>query len=90
MLIVSRKANEVITIEPAHPLDSTALSKVFEHGAIEIKLVQIGGSRVRIAIHAPPELKIWRGPRTAAEHAPERDAPGVRDAETMVAEAHDE
>jgi len=63
MLILSRRPNETITIEPMSELDpNTTLSEAFEHGAIEIKLLCVAGRRIRIAIDAPQQLKIWRGP----------------------------
>ena len=62
MLIVNRKTNETITIEPVAGLDpATKFSEAFESGAIEIRLVHIGGNCVRVAIEAPPQLDIWRG-----------------------------
>ena len=86
MLIVSRKTNEIITIEPIDPLDRSTLADVFEHGPIEIKLVKIGDSRVRIAIHAPNELRICRGPRHDTDASlPEHDELWVRAGSTVGA-----
>ena len=60
MLIVTRKTNHTITIEPIAGLDPpTKFSEAFESSAIEIRLVHIGGSRVRVAIKAPPQFNIW-------------------------------
>ena len=62
MLIVTRKTNETITIEPVTGLDpASKFSEAFASSAIEIRLVHIGGNRVRVAIEAPPQLDIWRG-----------------------------
>ena len=62
MLIVTRKTNESITIEPLADVDpSMTLGEAFRNGPIEIKLVRINRSRVRLAIAAPPEFQVWRG-----------------------------
>lgn len=64
MLVISRKQNETITIEPAADVDpDLTLKEAFAQGAIEIRLVQVGGRKVRLAIAAPAEMKIWRGSR---------------------------
>jgi sRNA-binding carbon storage regulator CsrA len=63
MLVISRKENEVISIEPAAGLDpSLTLRDAFSRGPIVVRLVQVGGRRVRLAIDGPPELRVWRGP----------------------------
>ena len=91
MLIVSRKMNEIITIEPIDPLDYSTLADVFEHGSIEIRLVEIRGSRVRIAIQAPTELRIWRGPSPGSGASmPEREELRLLDRGTVgVVKRHD-
>jgi hypothetical protein len=63
MLVISRKENEVISIEPAAGLDpSLTLRDAFSRGPIVVRLVRVGGRRVRLAIDGPPELRVWRGP----------------------------
>lgn len=77
MLVVSRKENESITIEPAEGIDlSMTLREVFAHGPVLVTLTQVGRRRVRLLIDAPKALKVWRS-----------DAPvagGVADATTPV------
>jgi hypothetical protein len=74
MLVISRRENEAITIEPARGLDpELTLREAFRQGAIEIRLIRINGNRVRLAISAPAEMKIWRGAHNAdgsTEHDP--------------------
>lgn len=60
MLIVSRKINEVIEITPDESSGPSTLSQIFADQRIRIELVKIGPSRVKVAIEAPPELKILR------------------------------
>ena len=68
MLVVSRKENESITIEPVEGLDpSLTLREAFAHGPIVIRLAHVGLNRVRLAIDAPPSLRIGRGPARARE-----------------------
>lgn len=63
MLVISRKENEVISIEPAAGLDpSLTLRDAFSSGPIVVRLVRVGGRRVRLAIDGPSELRVWRGP----------------------------
>lgn len=62
MLVISRRQNETITIEPIEGLDpAMTLEQAFEDGPIEIRLVHVSSSKVRLAIEAPQELRIWRG-----------------------------
>jgi sRNA-binding carbon storage regulator CsrA len=61
MLVVSRKENEWIRIEPIEGLDpQLTLRDVFADGPIIVKVMHVG-RRVRLVIDAPPALKIWRG-----------------------------
>ena len=61
MLVVSRKENESITIEPADGLDpSMTVREAFAHGPIVVTIAHVGPRRVRIAIEAPSVLKIMR------------------------------
>lgn len=62
MLVVSRKENESIKIEPLADVDpSLTLREVFAQGPILLTLRHVGPRRVRIVIEAPSELKILRG-----------------------------
>jgi sRNA-binding carbon storage regulator CsrA len=62
VLIISRKESEAITIEPTDGLDpAVTLRDAFLEGPITIRLVRICGGKVRIAIEAPKQLRIWRG-----------------------------
>ena len=71
MLIVTRKTDESITIEPLDGVDpEMTLGEAFRNGPIEIKLVRINRSRVRLAIDAPSEFQVWRGRRETAKLAP--------------------
>ena len=70
MLIVTRKTDETISIEPAAGLDpASKFSEALESRAIEIRLVHIGGNRVRVAIESAPQLKLWRGTHASPEEA---------------------
>ena len=61
MLVVSRKENESIRIEPVDGLDpSLTLREAFASGAIIVRLQHVGHKRVRLVIDAPPSLKIMR------------------------------
>ena len=71
MLIVTRKTNESITIEPLGDVDpEMTLREAFSNGPIEIKLIRINRSRVRLAIDAPPEFQVWRGRPQSVTLAP--------------------
>lgn len=60
MLVVSRKENEWVRIEPIEGLDpKLTLRDVFADGPIIVKVMHVG-RRVRLVIDAPPTLKIWR------------------------------
>jgi sRNA-binding carbon storage regulator CsrA len=60
MLVVSRKKNEWIRIEPIEGLDpKLTLRDVFADRPIIVKVMHVG-RRVRLIIDAPPALKIWR------------------------------
>jgi sRNA-binding carbon storage regulator CsrA len=61
MLVLSRKANESISIEPAEGLDpSLTLIEAFRGGPVVVKLIRLSPSRARIAVHGPPHLRIRR------------------------------
>lgn len=62
MLVVSRKENESIQIEPLAGVDpSLTLREAFAQGPILLTLRHVGPRRVRIVIDAPSALKILRG-----------------------------
>jgi hypothetical protein len=46
------------------------LGEAFQNGPIEIKLVRINRSRVRLAIVAPPEFQVWRGKQEELDLVP--------------------
>lgn len=61
MLVISRKENESIRIEPVDGLDSSlTLREVFAQGPILLKLTNVGQRRVRIVVEAPSALRITR------------------------------
>ncbi|MEQ8206444.1 MAG: carbon storage regulator [Woeseia sp.] len=67
MLIIKRKAQDIITISPVEGMDtSLPISEIFGHGPIEIKLLEVGRRQVKVAIDAPPLLQIWRGRKDTA------------------------
>ena len=68
MLVVSRKENESITIEPIDGVDpSLTLREAFAQGAIVVKLQHVGMRRVRLLIEAPLALKIIRSAAPSQE-----------------------
>jgi sRNA-binding carbon storage regulator CsrA len=61
VLVVSRKENESIRIEPLAGIDpSLTLHEVFAQGPIVFTLTHVGARRVRLVIDAPHALKISR------------------------------
>jgi sRNA-binding carbon storage regulator CsrA len=61
VLVVSRKENESIRIEPLEGVDpSLTLHEVFAQGPIVLTLTHVGARRVRLVIDAPHTLKISR------------------------------
>ncbi len=61
MLVVSRKENESIRIEPIDGIDpSLTLREAFANGSIVVTLQHVGARRVRILIEAPAALKVSR------------------------------
>lgn len=80
MLVVSRKENEWIKIEPIEGLDpNLTLREVFTDGAVVVRVVHVG-RRVRLVIDAPAALKIWRGPQAGT-----REPVAVEDTPTATA-----
>jgi len=82
VLVVSRRENESITIEPADGIDpSLTVGEAFAHGPIVLTVAHVASRRVRITIDAPRLLKILRseagGAETrVAEATPRRTASG--------------
>jgi len=61
MLVVTRKENESIKIEPLDGIDlSLTLQQVFAQGPIVLTLKHVGERRVRIVVQAPHALRIMR------------------------------
>ena len=61
VLVVSRKENESIKIEPLDGIDpSVTLREVFATGPIVLTLKHVGARRVRIVVEAPGALRILR------------------------------
>ena len=72
MLIMARRLNETITINPVDANDADdRLSEVFSGEPIEIKLLKIERKRVLLAISAPRQFRIWRG--SYQEHQEEQE-----------------
>lgn len=66
MLVVTRKENESIKIEPVDGVDpSLTLREVFAQGPILLKLAHVGQRRVRIVVEAPSSLKVMRNEAAA-------------------------
>jgi sRNA-binding carbon storage regulator CsrA len=77
VLVVSRKENESIRIEPVEGIDpNLTLGEVFAQGAIVLTLTHVGPRRVRIVIEAPSALKILRGEVVARDDA-QAPAPAI-------------
>ena len=67
MLVVSRKENESIKIEPLDDIDrSLTLHEVFGQGPIVVTLTHVGARRVRLVIEAPDALRISRSEAASA------------------------
>ena len=61
VLVVSRKENESIKIEPLDGIDpSMTLHEAFAQGPIVLTLKHVGARRVRIVVEAPGALRIMR------------------------------
>lgn len=70
MLVVTRKENESIKIEPVDGVDpSLTLREVFAQGPIMLKLTHVGQRRVRIVVEAPSSLKVMRNEAAALTSA---------------------
>ncbi len=61
MLVLSRRADESIVIQPAEGADkSMTVAELFAKGPIQITLLGGTGRRVKMGIEAPVELAIRR------------------------------
>lgn len=61
MLVLSRRADESILIQPAEGTDDTmTLRELFAKGPIQITLLGGTGRRVKVGIEAPEQLSIRR------------------------------
>jgi sRNA-binding carbon storage regulator CsrA len=81
VLVVSRKENESIRIEPLDGVDpSLTLHEVFAQGPIVLTLTHVGARRVRVLIDAPRALKISRseGDRPDADQTAAESTPSAR------------
>lgn len=79
MLIIKRKALDIITIGPQEGFDvSRPISDLFEGGVIKITMLEVGRRQVKVAIDAPQNLQIWRGDKDA-EQGDEPAANGTDD-----------
>jgi len=75
MLIIKRKGDEAITIEPMDGVDQLqTVGELFSQGPIEITVFDVGKNVVKVAIDAPPQLKIWRGQRPQKTLAEKKSA----------------
>lgn len=61
MLVLSRRADEAILIQPAEGTDQKmTLAELFAAGPIQITLLGGSGRRVKVGIDAPAQLAIRR------------------------------
>jgi sRNA-binding carbon storage regulator CsrA len=61
MLVLSRRADESIVIQPAEGADETmTLKELFANGPIQITLLGGTGKRIKMGIEAPTQLAIRR------------------------------
>ena len=61
MLVLSRRADESIVIQPADDADGNmTLKELFANGPIQITLLGGTGRRVKMGIEAPEQLSIRR------------------------------
>ena len=61
MLVLSRRADESILIQPADGVDvSMTMAQLFANGPIQITLLGGTGRRVKMGIDAPEQLAIRR------------------------------
>jgi sRNA-binding carbon storage regulator CsrA len=78
VLVVSRKENESIKIEPVDGLDpALTLREAFASGAIIVRLQHVGHRRVRLIIEAPPVLRIMRSDAPSGDRGGAADERGL-------------
>ncbi len=66
MLTITRRVGETIHIFPAEDLDpNMTVGELFGDREIVIRIGPVSGSRVRLSVTAPRQLKIWRGDGSA-------------------------
>jgi sRNA-binding carbon storage regulator CsrA len=85
MLVISRKENESIRIEPIDGIDpSLTLREAFANGSIVVTLQHVGTRRVRLLIEAPLALRIIRSACASADGG--EDAPTGAGAADLTAQ----
>ena len=62
MLILTRRPGDSVFIEPHLGTDKSGPTEWFAR-PIEVRILRVDGSHVRIGIEAAEGLKIWRGER---------------------------
>jgi len=61
MLVLSRRADESIVIQPADGVDANmTMAQLFANGPIQITLLGGTGRRIKMGIEAPQQLAIRR------------------------------
>jgi sRNA-binding carbon storage regulator CsrA len=61
MLVLSRRADEAIVIQPADGVDANmTMAELFANGPIQITLLGGTGRRIKMGIEAPEQLAIRR------------------------------
>lgn len=77
MLTITRRVGETIHIFPGEDLDpNMTVGELFGDREIVIRIGPVSGSRVRLSVTAPRQLKIWRGDGSA-DCNPEQAEPAV-------------
>jgi sRNA-binding carbon storage regulator CsrA len=61
MLIIARRVDEIVTIEPWDLRSPTPIAEIFASGGIEVRIAKIEGGKVRLGIEASPVFRVWRG-----------------------------
>ena len=66
MLTITRRVGETIHVFPGEDLDpNMTVGELFGDREIVIRIGPVSGSRVRLSVTAPRQLKIWRGDGSA-------------------------
>lgn len=75
MLILTRRPGDTVIIEPYPDTPVSYLSGLFSQ-LIEVRILRVDGSHVRIGIEAADGLRIWRAERAGlSRNCPARSAP---------------